>query len=134
MRIRWRKFELPSSVQVEKETLTEDYGRFFIEPFERGFGHSIGNALRRVLLSSIEGFAITSVKIDGVLHEFTTVPGFNSLEQVALDPEVVKLPGKLAGRKPSRIVVSLEIIEFFQNDGRNNDVVLLEGFKTVGRI
>ncbi len=75
MRIRWRKFELPSSVKVEKETVTEEYGKFFIEPFERGFGNTIGNGLRRVLLSSIEGYAITSVKIDGVLHEFTTVPG-----------------------------------------------------------
>jgi DNA-directed RNA polymerase subunit alpha len=75
MRIRWRNFELPSSVKVEKESLSEDYGKFFIEPFERGFGHSIGNGLRRVLLSSIEGYAITSVKIDGVLHEFTTIPG-----------------------------------------------------------
>lgn len=75
MRIRWRNFELPSSVKVEKETLTGEYGRFTIEPFERGFGHSIGNGLRRMLLSSIEGYAIDSVKIDGVLHEFTSIPG-----------------------------------------------------------
>lgn len=75
MRIRWRSFELPSSVKVEKETLTESYGKFFIEPFERGFGHSIGNGLRRVLFSSIEGFAICSVKIEGVLHEYTTIDG-----------------------------------------------------------
>ena len=75
MRIRWRNFELPSSVKVEKETLTEEYGRFLLEPFERGFGTTIGNSLRRVLLSSLEGSAVTSVKIAGVDHEFTSVKG-----------------------------------------------------------
>jgi len=81
MRIRWRNFELPTSVVLEKSTKTDVYGQFTIEPFERGFGHTIGNGLRRVLLSSIEGSAITAVKIDGVLHEFTSVPGV--LEDVA---------------------------------------------------
>jgi len=75
MRIRWRNFELPSTVSVDHETLTEMYARFTIEPFEKGFGHTIGNGLRRVLLSSIEGTAVTSVKIEGVQHEFSTVKG-----------------------------------------------------------
>jgi DNA-directed RNA polymerase subunit alpha len=75
MRIRWRNFELPSSVLTDKGTLSESYGRFTIEPFEKGFGHTIGNGLRRVLLSSIEGSAVTSVKIDGVQHEFTSIRG-----------------------------------------------------------
>ena len=75
MRIRWRNFELPSSVILEKETKSEEYGRFSVEPFERGFGHTIGNGLRRVLLSSIEGTAITAVKIDGVSHEFDSLDG-----------------------------------------------------------
>ncbi|MBL8857890.1 MAG: DNA-directed RNA polymerase subunit alpha [Planctomycetes bacterium] len=70
MRIRWRNFELPSKVQPDAETLTNTYGRFIIEPFERGFGHTIGNGLRRVLLSSIEGTALASVKIEGANHEF----------------------------------------------------------------
>ncbi len=81
MRIRWRNFELPTSVVLEKKISTETYGRFSVEPFERGFGHTVGNGLRRVLLSSIEGASITSVKIDGVLHEFTSIPGV--LEDVA---------------------------------------------------
>ncbi len=81
MRIRWRNFELPTAVELDKETDTDTYGRFVIEPFERGFGHSVGNGLRRVLLSSIEGASITSVKIEGVLHEFTSIPGV--LEDVA---------------------------------------------------
>jgi len=75
MRIRWRNFELPSSVIPDKETRSEEYCRFYVEPFERGFGHTIGNGLRRVLLSSIEGTAITAVKIEGVAHEFDSMDG-----------------------------------------------------------
>ena len=75
MRIRWRNFELPSKVQPDPDTLTSTYGRFLIEPFERGFGHTIGNGLRRVLLSSIEGTALASVKIDGANHEFDALEG-----------------------------------------------------------
>ena len=75
MRIRWRNFELPSKVVPDKATLTAEYGRFVIEPFEQGFGHTIGNGLRRVLLSSIEGTAVTALKIDGAAHEFDSLPG-----------------------------------------------------------
>ncbi|MBN1854749.1 MAG: DNA-directed RNA polymerase subunit alpha [Pirellulales bacterium] len=75
MHIRWRGLELPSTVSVEKETLSSTYGRFFAEPFERGFGSTIGNGLRRILLSSLEGSAITQIKIQNAQHEFTTIPG-----------------------------------------------------------
>ena len=75
MRIRWRNFELPSKVQADADTLTSEYGRFIIEPFERGFGHTIGNGLRRVLLSSIEGTAVTSIHIEGADHEFASLEG-----------------------------------------------------------
>lgn len=75
MRVRWRGLELPSQVVCERETLSPTFGRFVIEPFERGFGVTIGNSLRRVLLSAIEGSAITQVKIHGSQHEFTTLPG-----------------------------------------------------------
>jgi len=75
MRIRWRNFELPGRVEVDKETLTPTYGRFIIEPFEKGYGTTVGNSIRRVLLSSLEGTAVTSVKIEGVQHEFSTIPG-----------------------------------------------------------
>ncbi|MCE9607941.1 MAG: DNA-directed RNA polymerase subunit alpha [Planctomycetia bacterium] len=75
MRIRWRGFELPSTVTCEKESLTATYGKFIAEPFERGFGTTVGNALRRVLLSSLEGSAVTQVKIQGSQHEFTSIPG-----------------------------------------------------------
>ncbi|MGR3317938.1 MAG: DNA-directed RNA polymerase subunit alpha [Candidatus Anammoxibacter sp.] len=75
MRIRWNDFELPSRVIVEKETLTDVFGRFIAEPFERGFGVTVGNSLRRILLSSIGGAAVASVKIEGVRHAFGTIPG-----------------------------------------------------------
>lgn len=71
----WRDLIRPKKIQVETETLTDTYGKFFAEPFERGFGTTMGNSLRRVLLSSLQGAAITSVKIKGVLHEFSAIPG-----------------------------------------------------------
>ncbi|MSO45566.1 MAG: DNA-directed RNA polymerase subunit alpha [Acidobacteria bacterium] len=71
----WQGFQRPKRLEFECDTLTDRFGRFYAQPFERGFGTTIGNALRRVLLSSIEGTAITAVKIDGVLHEFSPIPG-----------------------------------------------------------
>lgn len=68
-------FQKPQRLTVDMETLTDTYGHFSAQPFERGFGTTVGNSLRRILLSAIEGAAITAVKIDGVLHEFSTLPG-----------------------------------------------------------
>src|SRR5688572_30149349 len=75
MRIRWRGLELPSLVSCDRASLTSTYGKFVAEPFERGFGVTVGNSLRRILLSSLEGSAITQIKIQGAQHEFTTLPG-----------------------------------------------------------
>ncbi|MCS6851213.1 MAG: DNA-directed RNA polymerase subunit alpha [Gemmataceae bacterium] len=75
MRIRWRGLELPNRVVCDRQTLTDTYGKFTVEPFERGFGVTVGNSLRRILLSSLEGSAVTRVKIQGVQHEITTIPG-----------------------------------------------------------
>ena len=75
MRVTWRGLELPTRVERDNEVSTNKYGRFYIEPFERGFGTTIGNSLRRVLLSSLEGSAVTSIKIEGVDHEFTSING-----------------------------------------------------------
>lgn len=75
MRIRWRGLELPSRVHSDRNTLTDTYGKFYAEPFERGFGMTLGNSLRRILLSSLEGSAVTRVKIQGVQHEISTIPG-----------------------------------------------------------
>jgi DNA-directed RNA polymerase subunit alpha len=97
----WKGFQKPKRLASEVETLTDRYGKFSAQPFERGFGTTIGNALRRVLLSSIEGAAITAVKIEGVLHEFQSIPGVQedatdiilNLKQVPLrlhNPDAVK--------------------------------------------
>ncbi|MDG2094454.1 MAG: DNA-directed RNA polymerase subunit alpha [Phycisphaerales bacterium] len=75
MHIRWRGLELPARVDQDASSKTDGFGRFVVEPFERGFGTTIGNSLRRILLSSIEGAAITGITIKGVEHEFTTMPG-----------------------------------------------------------
>jgi DNA-directed RNA polymerase subunit alpha len=75
MRIRWRGLELPNRVASDRSTLTDTYGKFTAEPFERGFGVTVGNSLRRILLSSLEGSAVTSIKIQGVQHEISTIPG-----------------------------------------------------------
>ena len=104
MRIRWRGLELPMRVVCDQEVLTPAYGQFAAEPFERGFGTTIGNSLRRILLSSIEGSAIAWVKFKGVQHEFSTIPGVLedvteivlNLKQITLrlhseDPKVVKI-------------------------------------------
>lgn len=75
MRIRWRGLELPSQVTCDAGSLTSTYGKFVAEPFERGFGVTIGNSLRRIMLSSLEGSAVTRIKVHGAQHEFTTLPG-----------------------------------------------------------
>ena len=75
MRIRWRGLELPSLVTVDRATLSAKYGKFTAEPFERGFGVTVGNSLRRILLSSLEGSAVTQIKLHGAQHEFSSLPG-----------------------------------------------------------
>src|SRR5437879_2291624 len=75
MRIRWRGLELPNRVVSDRTGLTDTFGKFTAEPFERGFGVTVGNSLRRILLSSLEGSAVTRLKIQGVQHEISTIPG-----------------------------------------------------------
>src|SRR3954449_6658337 len=75
MRIKWRGLELPNRVTADRDTVSDPYGRFSVEPFERGFGVTVGNSLRRILLSSLEGSAVTRVKIERVEHEISSIPG-----------------------------------------------------------
>lgn len=84
MGVSWKNFEMPKRIGCEESSYEDIYGKFIAEPFERGYGATIGNSLRRVLLSGIEGAAITSIKIDGALHEFSTMP--NIMEDV---PQIV---------------------------------------------
>lgn len=100
----WKGLIRPKRLEVEKETLTPFYGKFSAEPLERGFGITIGNSLRRILLSSLQGAAITSFKIDGVLHEFSTIPGVKEdVTEIILNLKEVRLKLHTEGPKTIRI-------------------------------
>jgi DNA-directed RNA polymerase subunit alpha len=103
----WRGFQKPKRLATDTETLTDKYGRFYAQPFERGFGTTIGNALRRVLLSSIEGAAVTAVKIEGVLHEFQSLPGVvEDATDIILN--LKQIPFKLSGDGPKAIYLKTD--------------------------
>jgi DNA-directed RNA polymerase subunit alpha len=98
--------KLPDSVQIDESTYSSTYGKFIVQPLERGYGITIGNSLRRVLLASIPGAAISGIKIDGVLHEFDTIPGvYEDVTQIVLNLKKVRL--KLLNKKTNKI--SLEV-------------------------
>ena len=132
MRIRWRGLELPSRVIPERETMTKTYGMFVAEPFERGFGATIGNSLRRILLSSLEGSSITRVKIQGVQHEFTTIPGVvEDVADICLNLKSLIVKNNSASTKTLRIekhergvVTGADVITDDQVDVINKDLVI----------
>ncbi|MBK6313732.1 MAG: DNA-directed RNA polymerase subunit alpha [Blastocatellia bacterium] len=100
----WTGFQKPKRLVPDAETLTETYGKFSAQPFERGFGTTIGNSLRRALLSSIEGAAITAVRIEGVLHEFSSIPGVvEDATDIILN--LKQVPFKLYGAGPKTLRV-----------------------------
>ena len=129
MQIRWRGLELPTMVRLDTDTANETYGLFVVEPFERGFGITVGNGLRRILLSSIEGSAVTWIKIDGIPNEFTTIPGV--LEDVtdiilnvknivikshADQPKIMKLSSKKKGPLTAGMIEADPALEIFNPD------------------
>ena len=96
----WRDFIRPRRLEVEDESLTTSYGRFACEPLERGFGTTLGNALRRVLFSSLQGAAITNIRINGVLHEFSSIPGvLEDVAEIVLNLKEVRLRMHASGPK-----------------------------------
>ncbi len=100
----WRELIRPRRLEVEEDSLTSTYGRFYCEPLERGFGTTLGNALRRVLLSSLQGAAITSIRVDGVLHEFSTIPGvMEDVASVVLNLKDVRVRMHSEGPKLIRV-------------------------------
>jgi len=116
MRIRWRGLELPSRMQIDPKSASDTFARFTVEPFERGFGTTVGNSLRRVLLSSLEGAAVTSVKIHGAEHEFSSLPGvMEDVVQIILNLKnlIVRLEGdeprvmRLAATGPGEVTADL---------------------------
>ena len=115
-RVRWRGLELPSKVESDPKFASSEYGRFVVEPFERGFGTTVGNSLRRILLSSLEGAAVRSVKITGADHEFMTMPGvLEDVTDIILNVKnlVVQLASeepktmRLAARGPGEVTADL---------------------------
>jgi DNA-directed RNA polymerase subunit alpha len=107
MRITWRGLELPTGVDRDSDVSSDQYGRFYVEPFERGFGTTIGNSLRRVLLSSLEGSAVTSIKISGVGHEFTSIEGvMEDITEIVLNTK--QLVVKLQSDESKTITVSAD--------------------------
>jgi DNA-directed RNA polymerase subunit alpha len=109
MQRNWKDLIKPKKLDVERETLTPFYGKFYAEPFERGFGVTIGNSLRRILLSCLQGAAITSVKIDGVLHEFTSIPDVKEdVTDIILNLKEVKVKLHADGPKTIRIEAESE--------------------------
>ncbi len=129
MRITWRGLELPTGVERDTDVSSDNYGRFYVEPFERGFGTTIGNSLRRVLLSSLEGSAVTSVKISGIDHEFTSMKGvMEDITEIILNVKqmIVKLNGdgpvsiKVAANKAGPVTAGMvecdASVEIFNTD------------------
>lgn len=106
MGIALRSFEIPKKLECDEESLTENYGKFIAEPFERGYGVTIGNSLRRVLLSSLEGAAITSIKLEGASHEFATLPGVvEDMTEIVLNVKNLVLRSHSRAAKTLRIEV-----------------------------
>ncbi|MDR1959908.1 MAG: DNA-directed RNA polymerase subunit alpha [Planctomycetaceae bacterium] len=129
MRIRWRGLELPSKVICERSTLSSYYGKFSIEPFERGFGISVGNSLRRVLLSSLEGSAVTRMKLRGALHEFISLPGVKEdVTEIALNvksivvrcyeekPRLIRIEKNTAGPITAADIITDGVVEVINQD------------------
>lgn len=110
----WKGFQKPKRLEINPDTLTSTYGEFFAQPYERGYATTVGNTLRRVLLSSIEGAAITAVKIDGVVHEFTSIEGvkedvtdiilnLKSIPMRFTDPELEQVTVHLSAKGPAEV-------------------------------
>jgi len=129
MGISWKTFEMPKKLTQDEKSYTQSYGKFAAEPFERGFGATIGNSLRRILISSIEGAAVTSVKIDGVLHEFSTIPGVQedvpqiilNIKQLVLrshsrTPKVLRLKASKKGEVTAEKITTDDTVEIVNPD------------------
>jgi DNA-directed RNA polymerase subunit alpha len=129
MRVTWRGLELPTRVERDTTVSSDRYGRFFIEPFERGFGTTIGNSLRRVLLSSLEGSAVTSIKVAGADNEFTSMEGvMEDVTEIVLNvkslvirlqsegPKTMKVSAKKAGVVTAADIVADPAIEVINKD------------------
>jgi DNA-directed RNA polymerase subunit alpha len=128
MPIRYGRFEMPKTLGKEESTATDTYAKFIAEPFEAGYGHTVGNSLRRVLLSSLEGAAITAVKIAGAQHEFATLPGVvEDLTDIVLNLKKVKF--KLDGQDHEPKKLSLVVNK--EGEVTAGDIQTIQGFEVL---
>ena len=129
MGVKWRDFQMPKRLDCEESGYTNIYGKFIAEPFERGYGVTLGNSLRRILLSSIEGSAVTSIRIEGVSHEFSTMPGvLESVTEIVLNikglivrshskaPKTVYVKANKKGEIRAKDIIFDEVIELLNPD------------------
>ncbi|PIP68526.1 MAG: DNA-directed RNA polymerase subunit alpha [Candidatus Omnitrophica bacterium CG22_combo_CG10-13_8_21_14_all_43_16] len=129
MGISWKTFEMPKKLDCDDASYSKTYGKFIAEPFERGFGSTIGNSLRRILISSIEGSAVASIKIDGVLHEFSTIPGvLEDVPQIILNikqlilksesrtPKILRLKASKKGEITAKNIATDDTVEIINPD------------------
>ncbi len=129
MGVKWRDFQMPKRLDCDESVYTDTYGKFIAEPFEKGYGVTLGNSLRRILLSSIEGSAVTSVRIEGVRHEFSTIPGvLESVTEIILNikelvirshskvPKIVHIRAEKKGEIKGADIVCDESMEILNPD------------------
>ncbi|MCK5611112.1 DNA-directed RNA polymerase subunit alpha [Candidatus Pacearchaeota archaeon] len=129
MGVKWRDFQMPNRLECDEASYTSTYGRFVAEPFERGYGVTLGNSLRRILLSSIEGSAVTSIRINGVQHEFSTIPGVvEPITDVVLNikglvlkshtkvPKTIYIKADKKGAVRAKDIICDETIEIINHD------------------
>jgi DNA-directed RNA polymerase subunit alpha len=128
MGIKWRDFQFPRKIAVDEKSYTPTYGKFVAEPFERGFGITVGNSIRRVLLSYIEGAAVTSMKIDGVSHEFSTIPGV--LEDI---PEIILNIKSLVLKSYSRGPKKIHIKKNKKGEVKASDIITDESVEVINK-
>jgi DNA-directed RNA polymerase subunit alpha len=103
----WTNFQMPERIELDEETYTNTYGRFYVQPLEKGFGVTIGNMFRRVLLSSLHGAAITAIRIDEIQHEFSTIPGvYEDVSELILNLKQIKL--KLLNKRVEKVTVPVK--------------------------
>lgn len=129
MGVKWRDFQMPKRLDCDESSYTNVYGKFVAEPFERGYGVTLGNSLRRILLSSIEGSAVTSIKINGVQHEFSTIPGVQeAVTEIVLNvkglivrshsktPKTIYIKTDRKGEIKAKDIISDEMVEVLNGD------------------
>ncbi len=124
MGVKWRDFQMPKRLDCDESVYSDTYGKFIAEPFEKGYGVTLGNSLRRILLSSIEGSAVTSVRIEGVRHEFSTIPGV--LEAVT---EIILNIKKLVIRSHSKVPKIIHIRAEKKGEVKAGDIVCDESME-----